>query len=80
MQPATLVDVLGPHSHEPVLPVPQVRTELHNHVCELIEVWPIAEILDRLVFEHADLVWGEPVHFYHLQRLSVELEWERKLF
>lgn len=57
MQPATLVDILGPHSYEPVLAVAHIRTKLHDHVGELVKVGSCAEVLQGLVLEQADLFW-----------------------
>ena len=57
VKPTALVDVLGPHSDEPVLAVAHVGAELHNHVSELVQVGPRAEVLDGFVLKLTDLLW-----------------------
>ena len=57
MQPATLVDILGPHSYEPVLAVAHIRTKLHDHVRELVQVRACTKVLHGFVLELADLLW-----------------------
>jgi len=57
MKPATLVDVLRPYRHEPVLAMTHIRTKLHDHVGELVKVGSCAEVLQGLVLEQADLFW-----------------------
>ena len=53
MQPSSLVNVLWPHSHEPVLAVPQIRAKLHDHVCKLVKVGPRAEVRHCSILKHA---------------------------
>ena len=52
MQPAALVDIFRANCDEPVLTVAQIRAKLHDHVRELVQVGPGAEIRNCFVFEH----------------------------
>ena len=79
MQPTTLIDVFRSDCDEPVLSVAEVRTEFHYQVCELVEIRTRSEVLNCFVFEHADFLWRETVHFDDFQCLSIKFEWERKL-
>jgi len=76
MQPTTLVDVLRPHCHEPVLPVTHVRTKLHDHVRKLVQVRPRPEVLYRFILENTDFIWRETVHFDNFKGLAIQLEGE----
>ena len=71
MQPASLVNIFGSYCYKPMLAVPQVRAKLHDHVCELVKVWPSAEVLHSFVFEHADFLRREAMHFDYFERLAV---------
>ena len=79
MEPATLIDIFRPYCDKPVLSVAHIRAKLHNHVCKLVEIGSCAEVLHCFVLEKTDLLRRESMHLYHLQCLSIELEWKLEL-
>ena len=71
MQPASLVDILWPYCHEPVLAVAHIRAKLHDHIRKLVEIRTCSEVLNCFILENTDFFWGETMHLYHFERLSV---------
>ena len=71
VQPASLVNIFRSYCYKPMLAMPQVRAKLHDHISKLVEVRPCTEVLNSFVFEHADFLRREAMHFDYFERLAV---------